>query len=54
MFAKVAVETPINLTAEQTALLEEFEKSIGAGGDQHNPRADGWLDSVKRFFDRIS
>ena len=54
LFAKVAVETPINLTAEQTAMLEEFETSIGAGGDRHNPRADGWLDTVKRFFDRIS
>lgn len=54
LFAKVAVETPINLTAEQTAMLEQFEKSIGAGGERHNPRAGGWLDSVKRFFDPIS
>ncbi|MDH4124266.1 MAG: molecular chaperone DnaJ [Gammaproteobacteria bacterium] len=54
LFAKVAVETPINLTAEQKKLLEKFEKSIHAGGDRHSPRAGGWIDSVKRFFERIS
>jgi len=54
LFAKVAVETPINLTEEQTALLEEFEASVSADADRHNPRAGGWLDTVKRFFDRIS
>jgi len=54
LFAQVAVETPINLTSEQQALLEKFEASVQGGGDQHSPRADGWLDTVKRFFDRIS
>ena len=54
LFAKVAVETPINLTEEQTALLEQFETAVSAGGERHNPRAGGWLETVKRFFDRIS
>ena len=54
LFAKVAVETPVNLTAEQKELLEKLDASISAGGDKHSPRAGGWLDSVKRFFDRIS
>jgi molecular chaperone DnaJ len=54
LFAKVAVETPVNLTAEQKQLLEKFEKSIRSGGEKHSPRAGGWVDSVKRFFDRIS
>jgi molecular chaperone DnaJ len=54
LFAQVAVETPINLTAEQQELLEKFEASVKTGGDKHSPRADGWLDTVKRFFDRIS
>jgi molecular chaperone DnaJ len=53
LFAKVLVETPVNLTEEQKALLRDFEKSVAQGGDKHNPRADSWLDSVKRFFDRI-
>jgi molecular chaperone DnaJ len=54
LFAQVAVETPINLTAEQREMLEKFEESVSSDGDKHSPRADGWLDTVKRFFDRIS
>jgi molecular chaperone DnaJ len=54
LFARIAVETPINLTDGQEALLREFEKSVSAGGDRHNPRADGWLETVKRFFDKIT
>jgi len=54
LFAKVAVETPVHLTAEQQRLLERFEASLTKGGDKHSPRAGGWLDTVKRFFDRIS
>jgi molecular chaperone DnaJ len=54
LFAKVAVETPVNLTVEQKSLLDKFDESIREGGDQHSPRAGGWIDSVKRFFDRIS
>ena len=54
LFAKVVVETPVNLTSEQKAMLEKFEASISSGGDKHSPRADGWLETVKRFFERIS
>ncbi len=54
MFAKVAVETPVNLTAEQKELLEKLDDSIRAGGESHSPRAGGWIDTVKRFFERIS
>lgn len=54
LFAKVAVETPVNLTAEQKEMLSQFDESISAGGEKHSPRAGGWLDTVKRFFDRIS
>ena len=54
LFAKVAVETPVNLTSDQKDLLHQFEESIQEGGEKHSPRAGGWLDTVKRFFDRIS
>ncbi len=54
LFARVAVETPVNLTAEQEALLQQFEELVSAGGERHNPRAGGWIESVKRFFDNIS
>ena len=54
LFARVAVETPVNLTSEQKDQLRRFEESLKAGGDKHSPRAGGWLDTVKRFFERIS
>jgi molecular chaperone DnaJ len=54
LFAMVAVETPVNLTVEQKELLEKFDESVRAGGEKHSPRAGGWIDTVKRFFDRIS
>ena len=54
LFAQVSVETPVNLTSEQKELLEKFEASISSGGDKHSPRADTWLGTVKRFFERLS
>ncbi|MEM1175888.1 MAG: molecular chaperone DnaJ [Pseudomonadota bacterium] len=54
LFATLSVETPVNLTDEQKKVLREFDQQVQAGGDTHNPRADSWLDTVKRFFDRIS
>jgi molecular chaperone DnaJ len=54
LFAQVSVETPVHLTAEQRELLEKFDASLQSGGDKHSPRAGGWLDTVKRFFERIS
>jgi molecular chaperone DnaJ len=54
LFAEVAVETPIHLTAEQKEALETFDGLLHSGGGKHSPRAGGWLDTVKRFFDRIS
>ena len=54
LFARVVVETPVNLSSAQKQLLEKFDASIHSGGDKHNPRADSWLETVKRFFERIS
>jgi molecular chaperone DnaJ len=53
LFAKVAVETPVNLTNEQRDLLSKFDTTVQSGGDKHSPRADTWFDTVKRFFERI-
>lgn len=53
LFAKVSVETPVNLTDEQQEQLKKFDASVSVGGDRHNPRAGGWMDTVKRFFERI-
>ena len=54
LFARISIETPVNLTTEQVAFLRSFDDSVNAGGDTHSPRARGWLDMVKRFFERVS
>ncbi len=54
LFARVAVETPVGLSEEQKEMLRKLDASIQAGGDRHNPRAEGWLDTVKRFFEKIA
>ena len=54
LFARVVVETPVGLTEDQKALLRKLDESVSAGGDKHNPRANSWVDTVKRFFDKIS
>jgi len=53
LFAQVAVETPVNLTSEQKDMLNKFDSEVQAGGDRHSPRADNWVGTVKRFFERI-
>ena len=42
------------LTSEQEGLLRSFDELVSKGGDRHNPRAGGWMESVKRFFEKIS
>ncbi len=54
LFATLSVETPVNLTDEQKKILREFDDKVQAGGDTHNPQSSSWLDTVKRFFERIS
>lgn len=54
LFAHLSVETPVNLTEEQKKLLREFDKKVSKGGESHSPRSGTWIDTVKRFFDRIS
>ena len=53
LFATVVVETPVHLSDEQRDLLLRFDELLRSGGEKHSPRAGGWLESVKRFFDRI-
>lgn len=53
LYCRVEVETPVNLTAEQKRLLEQFNEALLAGGDRHRPRSQSWLDGVRRFFENI-
>jgi molecular chaperone DnaJ len=51
LFCHVVVETPVNLTARQRELLQEFETISQKDAARHNPRAKGWFDKVKEFFE---
>ena len=54
LYCKVAVETPVNLTAEQRSLLEQFEATfVGEGARRHSPKASTFLDGVRGFWDRM-
>lgn len=51
LMCKVTIETPVNLTKEQKALLEEFDKSLKEDKKNHSPKASSWLSGVKKFFE---
>ncbi|MEZ5994246.1 MAG: molecular chaperone DnaJ [Hyphomonadaceae bacterium] len=51
LHVELLVETPVNLTAKQRKLLEEFAKDCG---DEAHPQSQGFFDSVKKFFDSSS
>ncbi len=53
LYCKVAVETPVNLTAQQKELIKELEKSLAAGGRRHAPRSSSWADKIKAFFEDL-
>jgi molecular chaperone DnaJ len=44
------VETPVNLTARQKELLQEFDRSLREGGTRHSPREASWVDKLKGIF----
>ncbi len=48
LLCHVVVETPVNLTERQKALLREFEACCQEG--KHHPRAKSFMDKVKEFF----
>ncbi len=51
LFCHVVVETPVNLTERQRQILREFEAISLQDSARHNPRAKGWFDKVKEFFE---
>jgi molecular chaperone DnaJ len=53
LYCKVVVETPVKLNKEQKSLLQNFEKSLGEGGNRHSPRSSSWSDRIKSFFDEL-
>jgi molecular chaperone DnaJ len=51
LFCHVVIETPVNLTDRQRQLLREFEAINQQDSARHNPRAKGWFDKVREFFE---
>ncbi len=47
LHVELQVETPVNLTAKQRKLLEEFSKDCC---EEAHPQTQGFFDSVKKFF----
>lgn len=50
LFLHISIETPVNLTSKQKQLLRDFESSVKAGGDKHNPKTTGFFDRMKNLF----
>jgi molecular chaperone DnaJ len=51
LLCRAVVETPVNLNKKQKELLQEFQESLGQGGDAQSPRQSSWFEGVKNFFD---
>ncbi|MGB0492435.1 MAG: molecular chaperone DnaJ [Rhodobacteraceae bacterium] len=49
MFIEMAVETPVNLTARQKELLQEFEEL----SEDNNPETNSFFSSVKTFWESM-
>ena len=55
LMCKVIVETPVKLSSKQRELLKEFENSLcSSSTKKHKPKSEGFLDSLKTFFDDIA
>ena len=52
LMCRVVVETPVNLSKRQRELLEEFRGTL-QGDSSHSPKASGWFEGMKRFFDDL-
>ncbi len=53
LVCKVTVETPVNLSKRQKALLSELDASMKDSRKTHDPKATSWFDSVREFFEGL-
>ncbi|WP_409422699.1 molecular chaperone DnaJ [Pseudaeromonas sp. ZJS20] len=55
LICKTVIETPVNLSDAQKELLRQLEESIsGEEAKVHKPKAEGFFEGVKRFFDDLT
>lgn len=53
LLCRVQIETPVHLSRDQVDLIKSLDESLSGGGSRHSPQAQGWLDGVKQFFDKL-
>jgi molecular chaperone DnaJ len=53
LLCRVAVETPVKLTSNQRALLDQLRESLQKGGAAHSPKESSWFKGVKDFFEGL-
>ena len=54
LICKLVIETPVNLNEGQRQLLRDLEESMGADNGKNRPKAKGFFDGVKKFFDDLT
>jgi molecular chaperone DnaJ len=55
LYCKAVVETPVNLTAEQRTLLEQFEATFTSeNARRHSPKSSTFVDGVRGFWERMT
>ncbi|AZG37201.1 MAG: molecular chaperone DnaJ [Shewanella psychromarinicola] len=54
LLCKVVMETPVNLNDTQKELLREFEATLTGESKKHSPKAEGFFDGVKSFFQDLN
>ena len=53
LLCRVIIESPVRLNTRQKNLLKEFDNSLCEDANRHNPKANSWLNGIKRFFNDI-
>ena len=54
LYCKLIVETPVNLTGKQKALLKEFDDLVQQGAARHSPNQNNWAQRIRSFWDRLA
>jgi len=48
LLCRIVIETPVNLSSKQKAILKEFKASMD--GDKNSPKQSSWFEGMKNFF----
>ena len=54
LLCKVVMETPVKLNEHQKDLLREFDGTLADASKKHSPKAEGFFDGVKKFFQDLN